>query len=97
MKFSLFKPPMDRHLLKSREYLEEAKIKRVEHQAAAEHHGALTQLYAERISRIEAEISKSLQEGSRKSNSPLPAADSQSVHPQSDSVLVYAPRALHNT
>ena len=96
MKFSLFQPPMDRHLLKSREYLEEAKINRVEHQAAAEHHGALTQLYAERISRIEAEISQALQEGSKR-NTPLPAADSQSVHPQSDSVLVYAPRALHNT
>lgn len=84
---------MDRHLLKSREYLEEAKIKRVEHQAAAEHHGALTQLYAERICRIEAEISQTLQEG-LKSSPPLPAADSQSVPPQSDSVLVYAPRAL---
>ena len=85
---------MDRHLLKSRAYLEKAKIKRVEHQAAAEHHGALTQLYADRISRIEAEISQALQEGSQ-SNLPLRAADSQSVHPQSDSVLVYAPRALH--
>jgi hypothetical protein len=94
MKFSLFKPPMDRNLLKSREYMEEAKIKQVDHQAAAEHHGALTQLYAEHISRIEAEISQALQESS-KCNPPLPAADSQSVHPQSDSVLVYAPRALH--
>jgi len=56
----------------------------------------LTQLYAERISRIEAEISQALQEGSKR-NTPLPAADSQSVHPQSDSVLVYAPRVLHNT
>lgn len=44
MKFSFFKPPIDRHLLKSREYLEDAKIKRVEHQAGAEYHSALTQL-----------------------------------------------------
>jgi hypothetical protein len=44
MKFSLFEPPAGRHLRKSREYLEDAKLKRVEHQAAAEHHSALTQL-----------------------------------------------------
>ena len=93
MKFSLFKPPLDRHLLKSREYLEDAKIKRVEHQAAAEHHGALTQLYAERISRIEAEISQALQAGSA-TNQPLPAAAIQNVRPSSEPVLVYSPQAL---
>ena len=76
MKFSLFKPPMDQYLLKSREYLEEAKIKRIDHQAAAEHHGALTQLYAKRISRIEVKITQALQEGSQ-SNPPLPAAASR--------------------
>jgi hypothetical protein len=87
MKFSFFKPPIDRHLLKSRESLEDAKVKRVEHQAGAEHHSALTQLYAERISRIEAEISQ-----------PLPAANIESIRLNSDPVLVYsspARRAPH--
>ena len=94
MKFSLFKPSMDRHLLKSREYLEEAQIKRVEHQAAAEHHGALTQLYAERIVRIEAEIKQALQESSA-SSQPLPASEIESVRPNSDPVLVYSSRPSH--
>jgi hypothetical protein len=92
MKFSLFEPSLDRHLRKSREYLEDAKIKRVEHQAAAEHHSALTQLYAQRISRIESEISEALQANSNTYPLPL-AADSQSDLPTSDSVLVYSPRA----
>ena len=94
MKFSIFEPPMARHLLKSREYLEEAKVKRVEHQAAAEHHGALTQLYAERISRIEAEISEALQEGST-SSQPAPAAYDERVRQASDPVVTYPSRVSH--
>jgi hypothetical protein len=57
----------------------------------------LTQLYAERISRIEAEIREALQANSSPyppSTHPSPlAADSQSDLPASDSVLVYSPRA----
>ena len=49
MKFSFFSLLGDKHLRKSREYLKDAKLKRVEHLAAAERHNALTQLYAERI------------------------------------------------
>ena len=94
MNFSFFKPSMDRHLLKSQEYLEEAQIKRVEHQAAAEHHGALTQLYAERIVRIEAEIKLALQ-ARAVSSPPAVANDIESVLPKSDSVLVYTPRSSH--
>lgn len=60
MKFSLFEPPGAKHLRKSREYLEDDKLKRVEHQVVAERHGALTQLYAERISRLEAHLRKTL-------------------------------------
>ena len=56
MKFYLFDPPVAKHLRKSRDYLEDAKVKRAEHQAAAERHGALTRLYAERISRLEAHL-----------------------------------------
>lgn len=94
MKFSLFEPPMARHLLKSREYLEEAHLKRVEHQAAAEHHGALTQLYAERISRIEAQIKQALQARSD-SHQPAPAADDERVRAASDPVVIYPSRVSH--
>ena len=61
MKFFFFESPAERHLRKSRDYLADAKRKRVEHEAAAEHHKALTTLYAERIGRIESEISQVLQ------------------------------------
>lgn len=35
------------------ELLYEARMKHIEHEAAAEHHGALSRMYAERIARIE--------------------------------------------
>ena len=38
--------------------LKEARVKRAEHQAAAERHGALNQLYAERISCLETQLGK---------------------------------------
>ena len=91
MSFSFFKLPSERHLHKSREYLEDAKVKRVEHQAAAEHHGALAQLYAERITRIETEISQALQ-ARAPSSPPSLDADNESAQPKSDSVLIYSPR-----
>jgi hypothetical protein len=36
--------------------LEEAHMARIEHQAAAEHHGALARMYAERAKRLEREV-----------------------------------------
>ena len=72
MRFYLFEPQVDTRIRKSREYLEEAKVRRVEHQVATEHHSALTKMYAERISRIEAEISDALQVRS-KSSQPVEA------------------------
>ena len=92
MKFSFFEPAADRHLRKSREYLEDAKLKRVEHEAAAEHHQALATLYAQRIGRIESEISQALQAASS-APSPVLPADGDSVLAASDSVLVYPTRA----
>ena len=94
MKFSFLEPPADRHLRKSRNYLADAKLKRVEHCAAAEHHGALTQLYAQRIGRIESEISHALQAASSAPPPDLPA-DGDSVLPASDPMLVYPTRASH--
>jgi hypothetical protein len=94
MNFYLFEPSVAKHLRKSLEYLEGAKLKRVRHQAAAERHGALTQLYAERISRIKSEISEALQARST-SHQPRLTAESENVLPKPDSVPVYSPRALH--
>ena len=92
MMFSFFEPPADKHLRKSREYLEDAKLKRVEHQAAAEHHQALATLYTRRIGRIESEISQALQAASSAPPPDLPA-DGGSVITASGSVRVYPSRA----
>ncbi|CAM3753263.1 hypothetical protein [Polaromonas hydrogenivorans] len=92
MRFYPFEPQAQKHIRKSREYLEEANLKRVEHQAAAEHHRALTIMYAERIGRIEAELSAALQVGST-SSQPAEAADNERVRPTSDSVVMYPSRA----
>ena len=45
MKFSFFESPAERHLRKSRDYLADAKRKRVEHEAASERYRAKTELY----------------------------------------------------
>jgi hypothetical protein len=56
MRLHLFEPRPAAHIRKSLEYLEEANLAWVEHQAAAEHHAALAKMYAERIARIDAEL-----------------------------------------
>ena len=56
MRFYLFERQAEAHIRRSREYLEEANVRRVEHQAAAEHHNALAEMYASRIARIQAEM-----------------------------------------
>lgn len=56
MRFNFFEPRAEAHIRKSLEYLEEANLAWVEHQAAAEHHAALAKMYSERITRIETEI-----------------------------------------
>ena len=61
MKFPLFQTRSEAHIRKSLEYLSEAQLAWVEHQAAAEHHAALAKMYAERITRIESEIRSSHQ------------------------------------
>lgn len=61
MKIHLFEHRPDAHMRKAREYLEEAYLARIEHQVAAEHHGALARMYAERIAWLEEEISHALQ------------------------------------
>ena len=44
MRFYRFESHVDTHIRKSKEYLEEAKIRRVEHQVAAERHRALCEM-----------------------------------------------------
>ena len=100
MRFHLFERSADAHIRKSREYLEEANMGRIEHQAAAEHHGALARMYAERIARIEVEISEvfQLQSASHElveSPESLKETGGADARPKSDSVLLYPSRASH--
>ncbi|MDM0014551.1 hypothetical protein QTH87_19065 [Variovorax sp. J22P168] len=54
--FSFFLPNRNGHLRRVMTLLEEAHLARIEHQAAAEHHGALARMYAERAKRLEREV-----------------------------------------
>ncbi|WP_296530393.1 hypothetical protein [Rhodoferax sp.] len=94
MRFYLFELQADAHIRKSREYLEEAHLKRVEHEAAAEHHQALSTMYTQRIARIEAEIREAT--GLRSGNGqPVEDAASEPLRLKSDSVVPYPSRASH--
>ena len=93
MRFHLFEHHTDAHVRKSREYLEEANLARVEHQAAAEHHAALAQMYVERIARIEAEINNALQPP-RSLVTRQPVEESES--PKAESVVVYPSRVTRS-
>ena len=109
MRFNLklFERQADAHIRKSREYLEDANVGRVEHQAAAEHHSALAKMYAERIARIEAEISDAFQPRSLnaeisdtlelRSLNAKPAEETceKDARLKSDSVVIYPSRASH--
>ncbi|RZL88886.1 MAG: hypothetical protein EOP82_21500 [Variovorax sp.] len=54
--FGLFQHNRNGHLRRVMNLLEEAHLARIEHQAAAEHHGALARMYAERAKRLEREV-----------------------------------------
>lgn len=54
--FSFFQPNRNGHLRRIMTLLEEANLARIEHQAAAEHHGALARMYADRVKRLEREV-----------------------------------------
>lgn len=96
MRFYLFERSADAHLRKSREYLEEANLGRVEHQAAAEHHSALARMYADRIARIEAEISNEFHvfPASAEPADEKVVSD-EGVRVKPDSVVLYSSRASH--
>ena len=88
MRFYLFERPAEAHIRRSREYLEEANVRRVEHQAAAEHHNALAEMYASRIARIQAEMGPAF--GVHATLAP-PVDDGvhEAARPKSDSVVNY--------
>ncbi len=68
MFFDLFRLSQETHLKRAEILLCEAQIARIEHQAAAEHHGALARMYTERVRRLEIETSNP----SLRSSSELP-------------------------
>jgi len=94
MKFHLFESRLDAHIRRSREFLNEANLARVEHQAAAEHHTALARMYAERIARLEVEINTALQPAPLTTR---PNGD-EGERPMGDSVVypVYPTRATRS-
>lgn len=60
MRLDLFHPRPEPHIRKAQEYLEEARLARIEHEVAAEHHAALGAMYAQRIARLEQQIAEAL-------------------------------------
>jgi len=60
MRLDLFHARPEPHIRKAQEYLEEANLARIEHEAAAEHHAALATMYAQRIARLQRQIADSL-------------------------------------
>ena len=80
--FSFFQPNRNGHLRRVMTLLEEAHLARIEHQAAAEHHGALARMYSERAKRLEREVYGS-------THMPL-AEGAAGSHKASDEKVVYA-------
>ncbi len=91
MKFHLFEHA-EAHVRKSLEYLEEANLAWVEHKAAAEHHGALATMYAERIIRIEAEIHNMQRTQPLMPHLPPAELPDAGERPKPDSVVAYPSR-----
>lgn len=79
--FSFFQPNPNSHLRRVMTLLEEANLARIEHQAAAEHHGALARMYGERAKRLEREIYSSAR---------LPLGEGGTAAPGQDDRVVYA-------
>lgn len=94
MKFHLFEARTEVHIRKSLDYLQEARLAWVEHQAAAEHHAALAKMYAERISRIEEEIKMPHPPQPMPSRQPPDEMRDELERPRPESVVVYPSRTL---
>jgi hypothetical protein len=72
MRFDIFQKSADAHVRKAREYLQQAHLARIEHQAAAEHHAALAAMYAQRSQWLEQELANSAGSNTWTLNSPAP-------------------------
>lgn len=92
MRFHLFGSRTEAHVRRSLEYLEEANLAWVEHQAAAEHHAALANMYAQRIARIESEIKNAHQLRSMVIRQPPEDSREEIERPKSESVVAYPTR-----
>jgi hypothetical protein len=57
MRVNLFSVSPLPHLRRAAQMLQEARAALLEHEIAAEHHGALARMYCERIKRLEADLS----------------------------------------
>ena len=94
MRFRLFGPRTEAHIRRSLEYLEEANLAWVEHQAAAEHHAALAKMYSERIIRIEEEIKNSHQIRSIVPRQPPEDSRNEIERSKAESVVAYPSRTI---
>lgn len=92
MRFNWFAPRTEAHIRKSLDYLEEANLAWVEHQAAAEHHAALARMYAERIARIEEEIKNAHPRRPVPARQPPEDLRDELERPRTESVVVYPTR-----
>jgi hypothetical protein len=92
MRFRFFGPRTKTHIRRSLEYLEEANLAWVEHQAAAEHHAAPAKMYSERIARIEEEIKNSQQLRAPILRQPPEDSFDEIERPKAESVVVYPSR-----
>lgn len=93
MRFRFFSTRTEAHVRRSLEYLEEANLAWVEHQAAAEHHAALAKMYAERIQRIEEEMKNAQQSRSVVMRQPQEEAREEIERSKPESIVVYPARA----
>ena len=93
MRFRLFGTRTEAHIRRSIEYLEEANLAWVEHQAAAEHHAALAKMYAERITRIEEEIKNAHQPRSLVLRQPPEEPREEIERAKPESVVAYPSRS----
>ena len=96
MKFRLFEQRIEPHVRKSLEHLEEARLSWVEHQAAAEHHAALAGMYAERIARIEQEMSSLNPARSLPVRPPTEDIRDETERMKPESVVVYPSRVTRS-
>jgi hypothetical protein len=89
MRFNFFNRRPAPHVRKSLDYLTEANLALVEHQAAAEHHAALAKMYAARIIRIEAELKNAALPPSLVTHQRVEQANGEAELAIADSVVAY--------